>query len=235
MACKKYRNDMVLYLYEELEKDRRKNLEAHISACEDCRREFGYTKKVFAALDLSRPDVIPEGNWDTSWGAIRAGLGAKISSGRAFAAFPRWSTVATGFLLVFAIGILAGRFLIFPPFQKGTQDERERTTIDYALTEHLNSLEPHLLTYANYNAEDSGSAVIEVEVSVLQTLLIQNILLRKALADTHPEAAELLEDIDLVLQELINSEPEDSRTPELVKELINKRDILFKLNILENM
>ncbi|MBU4254243.1 MAG: zf-HC2 domain-containing protein [Acidobacteria bacterium] len=234
MACKKYRNDMVLYLYEELDKDRRKSLEAHISACEDCRREFSYTKEVFAALDLSRPEKIPEGNWDISWRAIRAGLKDKSSRGRAFAAFPRWSWVA-GFLLVFAIGILAGRILIFPPFQKGTQDERERTTIDYALTEHLNSLEPHLLTYANYNAEDSGSAVIEVEVSVLQTLLIQNILLRKALADTHPEATELLEDIDLVLQELINSEPEDSRTPELVKELIYKRDILFKLNILENM
>lgn len=235
MACKKYLMDMILYLYKELDNTRRQTFEKHIEDCEECRQELGYTREVFAALDLSRMDEVPEENLDKSWRTIESGLKEKSARSRKIATFPRWSTVAASLILVFAIGILAGRFLIRTPFQKGFRDGRERTTIDYAFTEHLEALEPHLLTYSNFNAEESISGVVDVEAAVLKTLLVQNILLRKALMETHPEAAELLEDIDLVLQEIINSEPGDSRTPELVKELINKRDILFKIKVLENM
>ena len=45
------------------------------------------------------------------------------------------------------------------------------------------------------------------------------------------EAAELLEDIDLVLREINNMDPDDPDTPGMIRSLIDQRDILFKINV----
>ena len=98
---------------------------------------------------------------------------------------------------------------------------------------HIGDIKPLLIDYANYTGpENDGSAVL-VDRDFLRGVLVQNILLKRLLAETHPEAAQLLDDIELVLRELENLEPDDDRTPALIKELIQKREILFKMEILQ--
>jgi ABC-type proline/glycine betaine transport system substrate-binding protein len=74
-----------------------------------------------------------------------------------------------------------------------------------------------------------------VDKNLVQHLIIQNILLKKALAEKNPSAAQFLEDIDLMLQELANMESDDEQTLSMIRELIQKRDILFKMEILQKI
>jgi hypothetical protein len=54
-------------------------------------------------------------------------------------------------------------------------------------------------------------------------------------AQNDPEAADLLEDIDLVLREIKNMERGDPEAPGMIRRLIHSRDILFKINVLQKL
>jgi hypothetical protein len=240
MVCKKYKKDMILYLYGELDADRKAALGNHIIDCADCRQELEYTKKVFAALDDSKPSYTPEGDWEKYWEIIQprtfmqtSGKRTIKSDKRAFSAFPRWGYVAAALMLVFLLGIFAGRIWFFPDFQDNSRDAQTGLSYKLALNEHLDELKPYVLEYANYSSEENGGQYITVDKKLVQHLLIQNVLFKKALAEKNPSAAQLLEDIDLMLQELANMESGDEQTPSMIRELIQKRDILFKMEVLQ--
>lgn len=235
MACKKYKEDLILYMYDELDNDRRESFESHLRDCTDCSQELEYTRKVFSALDANRPDVIPEGNWDKYWGEIRAHihpLPKKSRQWNPLVSLPRWSYAAAALLIVFMMGIFAGRLWFFPGPNNASQDERDLSSVILAFNEHLDDLKPYMIEFSNFDEEENGFDVVTVDRNALKVLMVQNILLKKALTQKDPSAAQLLDDIELVLSELMNMEEGDDRTPSLIKELINKRDILFKMNIL---
>ena len=233
---------MILYLYGELDAGRKAELENHIIDCAGCQQELEYTKKVFAALDDSKPSYTPEGDWEKYWEIIQPRTFMQISGKqriksdkRAFSAFPRWGYVAAALILVFLLGIFAGRIWFFPAFQDNSRDARTGISYKFALNEHLDELKPYILEYANYNKYENGAQYITVDKKLVQHLLIQNVLFKKALAEKDPSAAQLLEDIDLVLHELANMEEGDEWILSMIRELIQKRDILFKMEVLQKI
>jgi len=68
-----------------------------------------------------------------------------------------------------------------------------------------------------------------------QNLIIQNILLKRIAAETDPSTVQLLEDVDMVLREIANQKSESKEIHALIKEAIDKRDILFKMEILRKI
>ena len=88
---------------------------------------------------------------------------------------------------------------------------------------------------ANYTAEENGEGTVLMDRQIIQSLIIQNILLKSLIAEHNPTAGQLLEDVGLVLRELANMEEGDSRSKSMVKELIDEREILLNINILQKM
>ena len=240
MSCKKQRDNMILYLYGELDSARKTELENHIASCAGCRREFAYIRQVFEALDESRPTSIPEGKWEEYWENIQSHIpGTRSKSFRRWPSahfpFPRWAYAAVSLLFVFALGILAGRAWLFQPSPNGTGDISTEGTLQYAFNAYLDDLKPYMLEYANYTGGKDNGASITVDKKIIRYLIIQNVLLKSAIAGKNPTAAQLLDDIDLVLHELFHMESDDAYSPAMVKELIKKRDILFKMEVLDTL
>jgi hypothetical protein len=77
--------------------------------------------------------------------------------------------------------------------------------------------------------------MMTLDKEILKSLLIQNYLLKKLVIESNPSAAELLEDLDLVLREIKNMPSDDKWAPSQVKEFIQERDILFKMDILKTL
>lgn len=232
MRCKKYEEKIILHLYGELNEKERAELENHINECPECSRDFAYTKKVFKALDKSKQEI-PEANWEKCWREINAGAHKKPTLQKSSFFFPRWAYAAAVLLLVFVLGAIIGRFLFFPGQQAPGEQALSPSSIQFTLQEYFEELKPMLVEYANCTSSEKGEETILMDNEMARNLLIQNILLKSIVAKTDPTLVQLLDDVDIVLKEISNLKKEDRQTPSLIKELIQEREILFKMEILQ--
>lgn len=237
MACKKYKykEKIVLQLYGELGEKDAKDLMAHIEECAECAGEFAYTKKVFQLLDETKSDDIPEADWEKCWNTIDVGIQSKDRKKKSFLWYPRWAYASAALLIVFAVGFFLGRSVFFQP-RKGSQVllEGSQSAMDPSIQEHFENLKPVLVEYANYTASpDNGK--ITIDKKIIRSLIIQNILLKRMIAEEDPSLKEILEDVDLVLREIANQEGDDADELTMIKELIQKRGILYELEVSKNI
>ena len=233
MACKKYKynEQMVLHLYGELEKNDTKKLLAHIEECTECAEEYAYTKKVFQVLDETKTDNVPEANWEKCWNTINVGIQGKERKKKSFFLFPRWAYASAALLIVFTVGFFFGRLAFFQPGKSSqARLEGSQSAMYPSIQEHFESLKPVLVEYANYSASaENGS--ITIDKRIVQSLIIQNILLKRMIAEEDPSLKEILEDVDLVLREIANQEGDDADALAMIKALIQKRGILYELEV----
>lgn len=234
MKCKKYEEKLILYLYGELDEKERAEIENHINECPECSRDVAYTKKVFKALDKSEEEI-PEANWEKCWRKIDAGVYKKPSMKKSFFLFPRWTYAAAALLLVFVLGAIIARFLFFSGQQAPDEQALSASSIQFTLQEYFEELKPMLVEYANYTSSEKGEETILMDKEIARGLLIQNILLKSIVAKADPTLVQLLDDVDIVLKEISNLKKEDRQTPALIKELIQEREILFKMEILQTI
>ena len=138
-------------------------------------------------------------------------------------------------MFVFALGIFLGRFWQTEKTTLDTPPPYSRNYLDISLQEHFDNLKPLLIEYANYSPGVTNGDQVVMDRKMVQGLLIQNFLLMKTIAKNNPGSALLLEDIELVLREITNLESGHKYTQSLIKELIDQRDILFKMEILQKI
>jgi hypothetical protein len=99
-----------------------------------------------------------------------------------------------------------------------------------SLQDHFESLKPILVEYANYT-ESPENGKIAIDKRIVKSLIIQNILLKRLIAEEDPAMKEVLEDVDLVLREIANQEGDDAHSLSMIKELIQERGILYELEV----
>jgi len=231
MTCKKYKDKIVLHLYGELGDEETKKLTGHIARCSDCAGEYEYTKKVFQVLDETKIEDVPEANWEKCWNTIDTGIQGKERKKKSFLLFPKWTYASAALLVVFVVGFFIGRFAFFQPAKKSPALlEGSQSAMYPSIQEHFESLKPVLLEYANYTSSP-GNGTITIDKNIVRSLIIQNILLKRLIADEDPSTREILEDLDLVLREIANQEGDDARTLSMIKELIQDRGILYEIEV----
>jgi hypothetical protein len=233
MKCKKFRGQVILHLYDELSEEERQSLRQHIEQCPECAKDTAYTQEVFKLLEEAKTQEAPEANWERTWGHIQSEILNAPQKQRRFSLSPAWTAAAAGIALVFALGIFIGRF--WAPSRRPAVAQANLTD-EYArftLQEHFETLKPLLIEYSNFPSGENGDASIVIDREILRNLLIQNFLLTRMVAKDDPTAASLLEDVDLVLREITNMERGDRTTPSMIKELIDQREILFKMEIMQ--
>lgn len=247
MKCKRCKEDIVLLLYGELADKDKGEVMAHIEECPACAEEWESTKRVFAVLDETKGESAPEADWERCWDAIQTDMekGARVNEHkktkreRRFFMRPGWIYAAASVVVIFVLGVLIGRFWLASDTQIATIPEMQTLGsseyIKQSLNEHFDTLKPLLVSYANYSAEENGRETITLDKEIVRSLLIQNYLLKKMVAESDPQAGEILEDLDLILREIKNMPSDDKWAPSQVKEFIHEREILFKMDILKTI
>lgn len=231
MACKKYKEKIVLHLYGELSEEEAKTLTDHLAECAECADEFAYTKKVFLILDETKTENVPEANWEKCWSTIDVGIQGKGRKKKSFFLFPGWAYASAALLIVFAVGFFFGRWALFqPPKSSSALLEGSQSAMYPTIQEHFENLKPVLVEYANYTASP-GNGKITIDKNIVRSLIIQNILLKRMIAEEDPSTKEILEDVDLVLREIANQEGDDAEVLAMIKALIQERGILYELEV----
>jgi hypothetical protein len=236
MKCKRAKEQGILYLYGELPETEQREIELHMEGCPSCAEDLAYTRDVFAEIDRADTADVPEAAWDKCWGQIATGVSSppKARAGWKVPAL-RWVPAAAAVILVFAVGLYIGHF--WPSSQAPTAVDVAQAPefSKFTLEDHFDNLKPLLAEYANQaTAEAPGDRVL-VDRRLIQALLVQNYMLMRLVAQNDPQAADLLEDIDLVLREIKNMESGDPDAPGMIRRLIQSRDILFKINVLQKL
>jgi hypothetical protein len=237
MRCKKYKEKIILYLYGELDEKTKAEVESHIRQCEDCAQDFAYTKRVFKALDEAQ-EGMPEASWEKCWKEIDAGIAEKTGKKKNFFALPSWAYATAAVLAIFVAGMLIGRFWLGlsarPPLQPAALSPLSAASYQPVLQNFIEDLKPVLVEYANYSAKKEKETIV-MDKEVARNLIIQNILLRRIVAEKNLNTLQFLEDVDIVLKEIANLKSSDQQTPSLIKELIEQKGILFKMEIFKKI
>jgi len=240
MKCKEAKNFIILELYGELEESEKARLLGHLEQCRDCAGESALTKKVFAVLDEYAPAAETSADWDKAWDRVQAGIAGPAARRRPErAAGWRWAFAGTGLALVLVAGIFIGRYALAPsPEPIGASAAAAAPApngIRPAFAAHLEDLKPILLDYAHYVPGEKSGRKISVDEEVLRGLVLQNILLKRKLIEKDPTAADLLDDLDLILKEITNRGTRDPQAPARIRDLIEQRGVLFKMEIMKKL
>jgi hypothetical protein len=250
MNCKDARHAAVLDHYGELDEGDRGRLEAHLRECPGCAADREETRRVLALVSERGPAAVPSLDAERSWRRIRAGIRTAAPAKRpGFAPGLRWGLAGAGLALVLAAGILIGRFGLktgipgpsvsarsaVSSVPDGSASVLSTASLQPVLTTHLEDLRPVLLDFANSVSDARPGAVVSVDERLLRGLMLQNLLLRRALNGHDPAATELLDDLDLVLKEIVNAKSPGGATPAQVRGLIKDRGILFRMQILKTI
>lgn len=243
MKCDTAKGLIILDLYGELGDAEKAGLHDHIQRCRACSEELALTKKVFSLLDDNRPAEAPAADWEKAWRGIQGGL-SRPSSNRRFFGLPgrRWIFAGSALALVLIAGILIGKYGLAPSSppaaiaaRTAPDSSSSPNGIRPAFAAHLDDLKPILVDYAHFETGEKAGQRIAIDENVLRGLLLQNLLLKRKLAEKDPAAAELLDDIDVVLREITNQGAQDAQSPAQIRDLIERRNILFKLEILKKI
>lgn len=240
MRCREIRKKTILFLYGELSPREKSSFKQHVDKCSKCRQKIAESSRVFEILTHASPEE-REPDWEKCWEKIESGLEHKPAEKEKHAFFfPRWAYAGAAFLLVFILGIGLGLLLQQrkeAPFSSASSIETgygvESRGLQVALRNHIETLKPIIIDYKNTDFTQKGQK-ISVERELLRELLLQNYLLKKAIAEANPAAVPLLEDLDLILKELSNRKNYNGADNYLVKELIEERRVLFKMQVLSN-
>lgn len=235
MKCKRYKERIILHLYGELSDRESENLKAHLRTCPDCAREFEYTKEVFSVLDEIRPQTVPEVDAAGNWAALRSGIEAPSPRRSRQPMPPRWAFAGAVLMLVFVLGIFLGRQWLAHDIQTVSRQNPGEKYLQSQLQQHLEDLKPIVVGYSNINPDNAGTQTVTLDREAARALLTQNLLLRRLLIQSDPATAQLLDDVDLVLMEIANLSGGDTETQASIKRLIQEREILFKMEILQKI
>jgi len=235
MKCSKAKEQIILYLYGELSEAEQRKLEQHTEGCPSCAEDLAYTRDVFAEIDRADTTEVPEAAWDKCWGLIASGMQPQPRARAGWMPFPLWVPAAAAIVLIFAVGLFIGRYWPSsqPPLAADTAQVPEFPK--FTLQDHFDNLKPLLAEYANLPTAQATDDRVLVDRRLIQSLLVQNYMLMRLVAQNDPQAADLLEDLDLVLREIKNMERGDPEAPGMIRRLIQSRDILFKINVLQKL
>jgi hypothetical protein len=180
----------------------------------------------------------PESERERSWNDIQARLsrGAERSH-RPGRTGLRWALAAASAGVIFVAAFLVGKYGFRASFETAAPPARSSAPhpngIGPAFASHLDDVKPILLDYAHYQPGEGSGREIVVDEDELRGLVLQNVLLKKRLAERDPAAAEFLDDLELVLREITNRGTGNADSPAEIRDLIERRDLLFKMEILK--
>jgi len=245
MKCKDARRAIVLDHYGESTDEERARLDAHCRSCAACAADRDETRRILALVSEGRTVSLPDFDRERAWQAVRRGMNGSGRPRRSSPAVvrPRRALAGAGLVAVLIVGVVIGRFAWkSAPSPAATRAATQAPfsnpaapTIRPVLDSHFEDLRPLILDFANSVNGGAPASSISIDERLLRGLLLQNALLRSAVNGNDPRAAELLDDLDLVLKEIVNAKSPGGASTAQVRDLIRDRGILFRMQILKTI
>jgi hypothetical protein len=229
---------MLVDIYGELSKKERRRLEGHLNRCASCRGEFEETRKVLSSLEAAPAEPSPRVDWERNWKAIESGLEPNLRRPRFPSAFPRWAFAPLALAVLFILGIAVGRY--WWPWRPATPVTAKLRTLSPAteqalLSQYFEDVRPVLMDYAHNGARPDNKGSLLTDREIARSLLVQNLLLKRALARKNPNLADLFDDLGMILTEIANLQGQDTATPAALKDVIRQRQVLSRIRRLEKI
>jgi hypothetical protein len=234
MTCKNAQNQIILFLYDELEEREKKRLMRHIESCASCQESFEEISRFFESLGGGK-ETEWAGRRDDCWRHIIERVGNEKPKNRFSLPALKWRFAFGGFALFLILGIFIGRFLFFDsgfPVKEistngGTQDRA-------VLNQYLEDMKPLMLDLSNTSISGYQNGKIPGEKEIIRSMLAQTRLLRSRLSNQNdPYLNSLLVDIELILMEVDNTVPGDRVMMKSVQEMIHNKDIPIKIDLFQ--
>jgi hypothetical protein len=255
--CTYFKELMVDALYHELSQGDNKAFQAHLKACSSCAVEYEEMAAVLDVMDQRQQPEMSETYWDTYFPRLRERMtveaktpGQRLLTSEWLKPWQdrfhfdlRWILYPAAAMLLVALGIGIGRYLYHPTGKSLMERIGEVTPmakVSPIVSEHFENLRPILIDYANYTAKENNGGtgeMVRMDKTTLKKLVMQNYLLKQMVTRSNDAALkQLLEELELVLLELSNTEADGKKTDRLqtirsVQTILNKNDVLFKMKV----
>lgn len=243
--CKKIHPLMENALYNILPPQDKIIFQAHLDACPLCAEEFQRLKSTLAIMDQrERPDMSQD-FWENYYKRLEQKLDYSItpSSGSLYPIHTtkhHWLFYSLAAAAILILGIGLGLYLSWQEEKKGLEHSVSVTQgVSPAVAYHFENVQPVLIDYANYTPEthtptnpSNHQGLITLDKTTIKKLLLENQLLKRVVArQKNFSTQELLDELEIILLELENSNGDQEATRRIVKDLIQEYDILFKMDI----
>jgi hypothetical protein len=228
MNCDDIKNTIIAGIYGQLNAGDQKAIEDHVSRCPSCQATYREAKMYLGAFESN--DEVPLPDWEKSWDVIAARALEPKRRFPFFLHYRRIALAAASVVLVFAIGLLAGRQLFGP----GDRPGQLHNWAGYTYTSHQNyaeNLELLLINFANRGDKPAAQEFSQAEQAIVGDILTQTRLL-KQIAFTREDAflLNLLDDIELILIGISNLDPGDRDSADQLNQFIQKKSLKLRLD-----
>lgn len=250
--CRQVQKKMGEALYGEMDSETQSRFDAHLKVCTKCANQYSALQQTIMTMH-SRTRNAPDADyWDTYWERLAPKLARENKPSSRVSKFREWFQwrspkpayriqLASAFALVL-IGLFIGK-LIWSP--SGVSEHSPNTNLAVPNTrfasvrERANyTLEKSkilLLAWANFDpkSEDTETLNLPFQKKMSQSLVNETGYLRSQLQDpADKQLQELLSDLEVILLQIANLEDEhDLDAVELVRSGVEKRAVLFKINL----
>jgi len=232
MGCKTNRNDLILYLYDELPLQKRLKMERHLEECDNCRAYLESTQTSLTLLEREQ-NKIPTLDWEKNWRGIQEGLNLEKTPQfiKVLHGGPRkWAIASAAAAAIFLLGVFVGKYMLFPPPQIETAHFQNKPFLASLFTRYVDETLPVIMEIANYDSRYDNYPVRLSESREVSRLLLENRLLKKHIDTTKQRnLLQLLDELELVLTEISNLTSNDPEALQALKDLVQDRQILFKI------
>ena len=252
IKCRHIQKLMGKALYETLEPKAEKEFARHLETCEACRTLYDGLKKtagILHARKLRAPDPC---FWESYWDSLAPRLSRNARMKKPFQSARKWlharvlvrrnTLRLVPALSLVAIGIVIGKLIWSPGFDSahsagemaiisGTHIGSIRERTEYTLEKS----KVLFLAWANFDPESDDAETLNLPFQKqMSQLLVQEtgFLKSRMHANADRRMLELLTDLEVVLLQIANLEDDyDLNAVSLVKSGLEKRSVLFKINV----
>jgi hypothetical protein len=250
--CKRFKELIVDALYNELTGADRQYFQSHMKACPSCVMEYEEMASVLGVMEQRRRPEMSEDFWDSFMPSIQEQIDMENARRnrwrRLLDKFQwefnfRWILYPAAALLLVAAGISIGRYVYKPSGgiinTLTHSDNASVSKLTPVMSKHFDDLRPMLLDCANYSSEEGeggSTGMVMVNKKMLKTLMHKNYLLKKmAENENNPALKQLLEELELILMELVNSETDSGKQSiRSAQTILSENDVLFKMKVFDS-
>jgi hypothetical protein len=258
--CKTFKKFIVdaLYNYDQLPEKDKRSFHEHLTTCPSCAIEYEELAAVLGLMDRRQVPEMDEEYWDSYYLRLQAKMSNLKKKNNRWVRLKKWRDnisfdiqrfrlvlYPAATLLLVLLGIVIGKYLYQPPVSEQEKDLiaasfSSGSNINPAVVEHFESLRPLLIDCVNYSGPEAGSveSCVLVNKQRLEKLKLQNLLLKRIAARGNDVVlTQLLEELELILLEISNAEPDESKgetkneTLDQVRDMLKKNDTLFKMKV----
>jgi len=253
-SCKKIKTLMVNALYNELPETEKNIFQEHLKTCSGCSAEYKKLTALMGVMDIRQRPQMSEDFWDNYYLQVEKKIEAAKEEEKPLIKTAwrrrrlewienlnlrkRWVLYPAAALAIVMMSIGIGQFLSLPE-GKHIVDTAVSSIrrLSPAVAQHFDNLQPLLIDYSNYTPEESETVPEEtviMEKRTVQKLLLENQLLKRVVAkENNISAKQLMDELEIILLEISNSNGDREATLQAVKQLIKDYDILFKMKVLK--